>query len=109
MLRRNGQVIWVRNTMARLADGDGRLRCIIAMVEDITDRQFAYEALRESEARRQAFTNHSPALMYLKDGEGRYRFVNERFVQRFGLRREQVVGRKDAELFSRDQADELAA
>jgi PAS domain S-box-containing protein len=109
MQRRNGQVIRVRNTLARLADADGRLRGIIAMVEDVTDRQFAYEALRESEARLQAFTNHSPALMSLKDAEGRYRFVNERFTQRFGLRRDQVVGRKDAELFSRDQADELAA
>ena len=62
------------------------------MVEDVTDRQFAYDALRESEARLQAFTSHSPALMSLKDGEGRYRFVNDRFLQRFGLRREQVHG-----------------
>jgi PAS domain S-box-containing protein len=109
MLRRNGQVIWARNTLARLADADGRLRCIIAMVEDVTDRQFAYEALRESEARLQAFTNHSPALMSLKDGEGRYRFVNERFLQRFGLKREQVIGQKDAQLFSREEAATLAA
>jgi PAS domain S-box-containing protein len=109
MLRRNGQVIWVRNTVARLADADGRLRCIIAMVEDVTDRQFAYEALRESEARLQAFTNHSPALMYLKDSEGRYRFANERFLQRFGLRRDQVIGHNDEQLFSREQARVFAA
>jgi PAS domain S-box-containing protein len=108
MLRRSGQVIWARNTLARLADADGRLRCIIAMVEDVTDRQFAYEALRESEARLQAFTNHSPALMSLKDGEARYRFVNDRFLQRFGLRREQVIGQKDAQLFARDEAGSLA-
>src|ERR1041385_2267565 len=109
MLRRNGQVISVRNTLARLADADGRLRCMLAMVEDITDRRFAYDALRESEARLQAFTNHSPALMYLKDAEGRYRFANERFLQRFGLRRDQVVGRKDGEVFALDQAAALAA
>jgi PAS domain S-box-containing protein len=109
MLRRNGQVLWARNTLARLADADGRLRCIIAMVEDVTDRQFAYDALRESEARLQAFTNHSPALMSLKDGEGRYRFVNDRFLQRFGLKREQVVGQKDEQLFSQDEARALSA
>ncbi|HJY75973.1 MAG TPA: PAS domain S-box protein [Burkholderiales bacterium] len=109
MLRRNGQVISVRHTLARLADADGRLRCMLAMVEDITDRRFAYDALRESEARLQAFTNHSPALMYLKDAEGRYRFANERFLQRFGLRRDQVVGRKDGEVFALDQAAALAA
>ena len=109
MLRRNGQVISVRHTLARLADADGRLRCMLAMVEDITDRRFAYDALRESEARLQAFTNHSPALMSLKDAEGRYRFANERFLQRFGLRRDQVVGRKDGEIFARDQALAAAA
>jgi PAS domain S-box-containing protein len=109
MLRRNGQLLWVRNTLVRLPDADGRLRCIIAMVEDITDRQFAYAALRESEARLQAFTNHSPALMYLKDAAGRYRFVNDRFLQRFGLRRDQVVGHHDEQFFSRDQARAFAA
>jgi PAS domain S-box-containing protein len=109
MIRRNGLVIWVRSSLARLADADGRLRSIIAMVEDITDRRFAYAALRESEARLQAFTNHSPALMYLKDAEGRYRFVNDRFLQRFALRREQVIGRRDEELFSGEQARAFAA
>jgi PAS domain S-box-containing protein len=109
MLRKNGQAIWVRSTLARLPDPDGHLRCLIAMVEDITDRRFAYQAMRESEARLQAFTNHSPALMYLKDREGRYRFLNDRFLQRLGLRREQAIGHTDAEILGRDQARTFSA
>src|SRR5438034_7645794 len=109
MLRKNGQVIWVRMTVARLPEPDGRLRCIIAMIEDITERQRSDRALRESEARLQAFTNNSPALMFLKDREFRYRFANERFLQRFGLRREQVVGYRDEEIFAREQAAERCA
>ena len=108
-LRKNGQIIWVRNSVARLADADGRLRYIIGMVEDITERRRAHEALRESEARLQAFTQHSPAAMFLKDREGRYRFVNEQFLQRFGLRRDQVVGHSDDQLFARQQAHTLSA
>jgi PAS domain S-box-containing protein len=108
-LRRNGQVIWVRNTATRLPDADGRLRCVIATVEDITERHRAHEALRESEARLQAFTSHSPAVMFLKDREGRYRFVNARFLQRFGLRRDQVIGRTDAQLFTSAQSGIFAA
>jgi PAS domain S-box-containing protein len=105
---RNGRVIWARNSFARLPDADGRLRYVVAMVEDITERQRAYEALRESEARLRAFTRHSPSVMYLKDREGRYRFVNEGFLRSFGLRREQVIGRVDAELFAPEQAQYLA-
>ena len=107
-LRKNGQVIWVRNRAARLPDADGRLRYVMATVEDITERRRADEALRESEARLQAFTGHSPSAMFLKDREGRYRFVNPQFVQRFGLRAEQVLGRADAELFTPEQAARFA-
>ena len=108
-LRKNGQAIWVRNSATRLPDADGRLRYVMATVEDITDRRLAYDALRESEARLQAFTSHSPAVMFLKDREGRYRFVNQQFLQRFGLRREQVIGHTDSELFTHAQAGSAGA
>jgi PAS domain S-box-containing protein len=49
--------------------------------------------------RLEAFTRHSPAAMFFKDREGRYRFVNDQFLARFSLRREQVMGRSDAEIF----------
>src|SRR3990172_8547745 len=35
------------------------------------------------------------ALIYLKDAEGRYLFVNGQFEKVFGVRREQVIGRAD--------------
>jgi PAS domain S-box-containing protein len=108
-LRKNGQAIWVRLTVARLPDAGGRLRCLMAMVEDITERQLAFAALRESEALLQAFTNHSPAAMFLKDREGRYRFVNQQFLQRMGLTRAQVIGQRDEELFTPQRAQAAAA
>src|SRR4051812_34091436 len=49
--------------------------------------------------RLEAFTRHSPAAMFFKDRGGRYRFVNEQFLARFGLRREQVMGHNDTEIF----------
>ena len=50
---------------------------LIAQVDDISERRAVEERLRESEERLRAFTSHSPALMCLKDREGRYRFVND--------------------------------
>ena len=108
-LRKSGQAIWARSTVARVPDAEGRLRYLLAMVEDITERERAYEALRESEARLQAFTRHSPAAMFLKDREGRYRFVNQRFLHRLGLAREQVIGHTDEELFTPQRAQGSAA
>ena len=46
--------------------------------------------------------------MFLKDRDGRYRFVNDRFLERYACEREQVIGRTDAELFPRRQARALS-
>ena len=67
-LRRNGQVIWVRAAAARLPDPDGRLRYLMVMVEDITERQRAYEALVESE---QALRALSRRLVQVEENERR--------------------------------------
>ena len=108
-LRRDGRVIWVHMSVARIVEAGGGPTSVVAQVEDITERRAAEKRLRESEARLQAFTDNSPALMCLKDREGRYRFANTQFLERYGLRREQVLGRRDAEIFPRRQAAAMAA
>lgn len=45
------------------------------------------EALRESEARFQAFMEHSPAISFIKDTEGRYIYGNPQFEKLSGLSR----------------------
>src|SRR5439155_1196938 len=85
------------------------VQAVANVVSAAVQRQRAHEQVQASEARLLAFADHSPAVMFLKDREGRYRLVNEQFLQRFGLRRDQVIGRTDLELFPRDQALSFAA
>jgi len=97
-------------TRRRLLPGDAEfLQAVANVVSAAVQRQRAHEQVRASEARLVAFADHSQAVMFLKDREGRYRLVNEQFLQRFGLRRDQVIGRTDLELFPRDQALRFAA
>ncbi len=108
-LHRDGRAIWVHVTLARIVDGEGVATSIVTQVEDMTERRAAEARVRESEERLRAFTAYSPALMCMKDREGRYRFANDRFLERYNLRREQLLGRTDAELFTRRQALALSA
>src|SRR6267378_1487780 len=97
-------------TRRRFVPGDAEfLQAVANVVSAAVQRQRAHEQVRASEARLVAFADHSQAVMFLKDREGRYRLVNEQFLQRFGLRRDQVIGRTDLELFPRDQALSFAA
>ena len=85
------------------------LRAVVNVISVAVQREQAHQRLAASEARLQAFTQHSPAVMSLKDRDGRYRFVNEQFLRRLGLRREEVLGRRDDEIFPAAQAAAFAA
>jgi PAS domain S-box-containing protein len=57
-------------------------------------------ALRRSEEQLHAILDLSPAGIFLKDLEGRYRFVNRHFERDFGVDRATACGRTDRELFA---------
>ena len=68
------------------------------------ERRRAEEALRESEKRLQAILDNSPAIIFLKNTEGRYLYVNPQFARLTPLTREQILGKTDAEIFLPEQA-----
>jgi PAS domain S-box-containing protein len=108
-LRKDGSRFWALVVIDAVRDDAGELVGFAKITRDISERRAIEERLRESEERLRAFTEHSPTLMCMKDREGRYRFVNDRFLDRYNLRREQVLARTDAEVFPRRQALAAAA
>jgi len=68
------------------------------------ERLKAEEALRESEERLQAILDNSPAIIFLKNTEGRYLYVNPQFARLTSLAPEQILGKTDAEIFPPEQA-----
>jgi PAS domain S-box-containing protein len=60
--------------------------------------------LAESEQRLQAILDAAPALVYVKDTEGRFTFVNRRFEQLLHREKAEIVGRGDYDLFPESDA-----
>jgi len=91
---RDGRVIdasWVR---FRLSDGSA-----IGFGMDITERKRAEAALAESEARFAKLFQASPVALGMSTiEEGRIVDVNEGWLELFGYRRDEVIGRTNAEL-----------
>ncbi|MEG4444003.1 PAS domain S-box protein [Microcoleus sp. AT9_B5] len=67
-------------------------------LRDISDRKQAETALKESEARFQAFMNHSPAAAWITDSEGRILYFSEAYSRLFNLPRD-LVGNIDLYIF----------
>src|SRR5438552_12508266 len=108
-LRQDGSRFWADAVITALRSPTGALTGYAKVTRDLTSWRQAHERIRDSEERLQAFTDHSPAIMFLKAPDGRYRFVNRQLLARFGLRREQILGRRDQEVFPGPQAALFAA
>lgn len=63
------------------------------------------QALRESEERFRAIMDNTINVVYLKDLEGRYLFINRRYEELFHVKNEDVRGKTDHELFQKEFAD----
>ena len=65
------------------------------------------QAVRDSEERFRNVLDASPALVYLKDLDGRYQFVNRQVVELLGLPYDHWMGRTARELVTPDMADQF--
>lgn len=65
------------------------------------------KALRDSEARAQTILNNASAIVYVKDLEGRYVFVNRLFELRVARPKEEILGRRAGDLLPADTAERL--
>ena len=85
-IRKDGQVVWARLTISPFRFRNESQRLVIAMIEDITARKVAEEALRESEEKfSKAFYGNPNPTMITRQADGLIIEVNEAFCQWFGL------------------------
>jgi PAS domain S-box-containing protein len=102
--RADGQFRWIYDTgTPRLSPG-GEFLGYIGSCVDIEDRKRAEEDLRESETRLRAFFKNSPNLIFMKDPQGRYLYVNQEIERVLRITEEQIKGKRDDEVFPQEQA-----
>ena len=107
--RRDGTIIYVRESVKAIRDRDGRTLYYEGTVEDITERKRAEQVLEESERRFRTIIETAQEAIFLKDRDLRYTLVNPAMAALFGAPAADLIGRTDAELFGREDAVGIAA
>ncbi len=85
-----GRTLWLQDTGELEWDGDGRLVGVHGVTIDVSERRDAEAALRESEERFRAMSDHLPLIVWVHDAQGRQEFVNRTFCEYFGVSREEM-------------------
>ena len=122
-VKKSGERIDVLLSAIADRDEQGNITRTLAVSIDVTERKRAEEALklakeelsryskdleRQVEIRTREISSilkYTPAVVSIKDIEGRYLLVNSRFEELFGVENQSVRGLTDYEIFPRNVAD----
>ncbi len=83
ILRRDGALRWVRNTLVPHYDSQGNLLSYDGVVSDITDQKRHEKVLRESEERFRDLAELLPETVFETDLNGAFTFVNRSGLEQF--------------------------
>lgn len=90
-VRRDGTTMWARRTMSAAYDETGNPNYVISVVEDITERKKAEEALRSSEEMLSATFSQAGVGIFVTSVEARYLQVNDKYCAMVGYSREELL------------------
>jgi PAS domain S-box-containing protein len=101
---KDGRVIDVQVNWDYKRDDDGLVTGFSSVVTDITERQQAKEALRESEELAKAVINATTDMVYLTDTNGNVLTVNDAAARNLGKTPDELVGTNVFSFFPPDKA-----
>ncbi|HLL75055.1 MAG TPA: PAS domain S-box protein [Pyrinomonadaceae bacterium] len=90
--RRDGRLIWTRESYYAVRDAGGRVLFYEGSVEDVTERKEAELALRESEERYRRLFADASEIIYTTDLSGNYTSLNRAGERLTGYTEEEVRG-----------------
>jgi PAS domain S-box-containing protein len=105
----DGHTLWALVTVSLVRDAHHRPLYLISQVQDVTARKEAERELWESRERLQDIIDNTTAVIYLKDKDGRYLLVNDRFEMLYDISRQEAIGKTDHDLFPAETADAFRA
>ena len=97
-VRKDGRVIWGHLTGSVIGGPEVEPRLMVGMVEDVTERRQAEEALKESEERFRSAFDDAPIGVTLVGHDNRYLRVNRAFCEMLGRTEEELVGVVSSEI-----------
>jgi len=95
---------WLSVNARPLGDASEARQGGVAVFRDITRRKHTEAALTTTERRLEAILDNTPAVVYMKDTQGAYQFINRAYETLFHVSRARMTGKTDFDLFPADIA-----
>jgi len=103
-IKKNGKVSWIWNRNYPVGNSGGDTPMIVSVASNITEIKKLEGDLRKQQYEQQAILDNIPHLAWLKNNEGVYVSVNQSFCKYFDLKAEEVIGKTDFDIVSKELA-----
>lgn len=107
LISRNATEYQIADSAAPIRDEDDNILGMVLVFNDVTEQYKLRQAAADSKNNMQSIMDNSPAVIYVKDIEGRFTFVNKKFTDLFKMPHDKVIGHSLHDIFPQDIADEM--
>ena len=104
LIAKDGREIPIDDSGAPIRQNDGTVQGVVLVFRDFTEQKRAEEDIRRSHDLLQAIIDNTPALVYVKDMEGRITVANQPLGEAVGMDAHGILGKTSRE-FMADSKD----
>lgn len=109
LIAKDGTKYQISDSAAPIRDGDGDIQGMVLVFSDVSEQYHLREAANKSRRDLLAIMNNSPAVIYVKDRDSRFTFINKELENFLQMKMQDVVGKKTGDIFPKEIADEMVA
>jgi two-component system sensor histidine kinase/response regulator len=100
--KKNGEIYWESVTIAPIHDTNGKIVSFIGLKENITNQILAERELKNSQFNIENIVNSTNDIVYTMDIQGRHTEIFGDWINRYGLKSEDFLGKTAQEILSGD-------
>ena len=105
--RRDGSTVWVEAVVRPMLDASGIFRGIVGVARDNTERRLAEAERNRSQIFLSKLLDTIPDPVFVKDTQRQFVLVNEALCVFLGHSRQELLGKKDTDFLSLEQAEAI--
>jgi PAS domain S-box-containing protein len=106
-IRKDGDYVWAHLKVTGVHDSAGHVTYLLGMVEDVTERIQAEQALTKSESRLRMITENMTNLVSFMDEQGLVRYVSPSYKHNLGYNPDDLLGVPNDRLLHPDDAQRI--
>lgn len=105
LISRDGSQYHISDSAAPIRNQDNEILGMVLIFNDVTEKYRLRQSAAQSERLLRSIMDNSPAVIYVKDRQGQFSYVNQQFLRSFNMTPEDIIGRNLHDVFAQEVAD----